>query len=119
MTKPLTYDAIYAEEILPAIAIDHSSLITRINKAFETTYGWTKKDLLGKSITEIIPPYLRDAHQIGFSRFLTTEQPTLLGVTLPLEMLYKDGTIQPAEHYIVGEKKEARWRFAATIVAKS
>lgn len=119
MNKPPTYTDILKEKTVPAVAIDQNSLFTMVNKIFEKTYGWSAKELLGRSVTEIIPPYLRDAHQIGFSRFLTTEQATLLGQRLPLGILYKDGTVRDAEHFIVGEKKYGRWRFAATITPRS
>lgn len=119
MPIPTTYDEILLEKNIPAIAIDQNSMITKVNKEFENVYGWTEQELLGNSVTEIIPPYLRDAHQIGFSRFIKTEQATLLGVKLPLKILYKDGTVQDAEHYIVGEKKDSQWSFAATIQAKT
>lgn len=119
MTKPQTYDDILTEEGLPAVAIDHNSMFTHVNKAFQDAYGWTPEELLGKSVTEIIPSYLRDAHQIGFSRFMSTEQATLLGVTLPLAMLYRDGQVRDAEHFIVGQKKDDRWCFAATIIPQS
>ncbi len=119
MTKSTTYKDILREKELPAVAIDHNSMFTMVNRAFERVYGWSEKELLGKSVTEIIPSYLRDAHQIGFSRFMTTEQATLLGVKLPLEILYKDGTVRDAEHYIVGEKIANQWCFAATIIPKS
>lgn len=119
MIKSTTYKDILREKELPAIAIDHNSMITMVNEAFEKVYGWSEEELLGKSVTEIIPPYLRDAHQIGFARFMTTEQATLLGVKIPLKILYRDGTIRDAEHYIVGEKKDNQWCFAATIRPKS
>lgn len=115
MTRQISYQDISQEKKLPTVIIDHNSIFTMVNKAFQTAYGWSEKELLGKSVTEIIPTYLRDAHQIGFSRFMSTEQATLLGVKLPLEILYKDGTIKNAEHFIVGEKKDDEWFFAATI----
>lgn len=119
MHKPTSYADILKEQAVPAVAIDQNSLFTMANKAFEEAYGWSERELLGKSVTEIIPPFLRDAHQIGFSRFMTTEHATLLGQQLPLGILYKDGTVRDAEHLIVGEKKDGRWRFAATIIPKS
>lgn len=109
------FQTVAQEQSLPAVMIDHNSLFVRVNKAFESVYGWTEKDLLGKSVTEIIPAYLRDAHMIGFSRFLVTEEVTLMGKYLPLEILYKDGTIRDAMHYIIGNKKSGEWQFAATI----
>jgi PAS domain S-box-containing protein len=119
LSDPQTYTEVIAIQELPVVAIDHNSLFTMVNKAFEHEYGWRESELLGKSVTEIIPPYLRDAHQIGFSRFLTTEEVTLLGKRLPLGILYKNGTVQDAEHYILGEKYKKQWRFAAIITPRS
>lgn len=119
MPKVKTYTDLIKEEQLPIVAIDQNSFFIRINKQFEHEYGWSEAELLGKSITEIIPSYLRDAHQIGFSRFITTEQPTLLGKHLPLKILYKDGRVEDADHYIVGEKNNGTWQFAASIVPKT
>lgn len=105
-----------ATEAVPAVAIDYNGLFIMVNKAFETEYGWTKGDLVGQSITTIIPPYLRDAHLIGISRFLVTEKATLLGQPLPLKVLYKDNQVRDAEHFIVGQKQAKGWHFAATVV---
>ena len=116
MPKLMTFEKLMKEELLPVVAIDQNSFFIRINQAFEREYGWSAEELLGKSITEIIPTYLRDAHQIGFSRFIVTEQPTLLGKRLQLKVLYKDGTERDAEHYIVGQKTNGNWQFAASIV---
>ncbi len=58
---------------------------------------------------------MRDAHNFGFSRFLTTEAPRILGKRLSLPTLCKNGEIKNAEHFIIGEKKDDRWQFAATI----
>lgn len=118
MSDPKSYKEIIAEQNKPAVAIDQNSLFTMVNKEFERAYGWSETELLGKSVTEIIPPHLRDAHQIGFARFLVTEEVTLMGKHLPLGILYKDGTFRDAEHFILGEKHNNRWRFAATITQK-
>lgn len=115
MSDPKSYQEVIDVQDEPVVAIDQNSMFTLINEAFEREYGWSEAELLGKSVVEIIPPYLRDAHQIGFSRFITTEEVTLLGKRLPLGILYKNGTVQDAEHFILGEKCKGKWRFAAII----
>lgn len=115
MPAPKTYNDIIKEEKLPAVAIDHRSVFTMINRAFTETYGWEESELLGQSVTMIMPEHMRDAHTVGFSRFLSTEQPSLLGKPLPLEVYCRDKRTVSAEHYIVGEKHQGTWRFAATI----
>lgn len=118
MAASKTFADIRAEEALPAVAIDQNSMFTWVNQAFEREYGWTEDELLGKSVTEIIPPYLRDAHLVGFSRFMSTGKATLLGRALSLSVLYKDSSVRDAEHFIVGERQRNQWHFASTIVPR-
>ena len=100
---------------LPIVAIDQSSIFTFINQAFTKEYGWTSDDLLGKSVVEIMPNHMRSAHNVGFARFLTTEQSELLNKHLPLNVKYKDGTEKLSDHFIVGSKIDGKWQFAAMI----
>jgi PAS domain S-box-containing protein len=110
-----SYSDIITETSRPVITIDELGKVTFISEAFTKEYGWTPHDLVGKLVTTIMPPHMRDAHNIGFSRFLITEHPTLLGKELPLPVYCKDGAAKSAIHYIVGEKYGETWRFAATI----
>lgn len=116
---PTTVDEILHVKTQPAIAADEQGLITYINEAFTQTYGWTKTDLLGKSLTEIMPPKFREAHHFGFSRFLATGVERVSGQPLPLAMLFKDGTVKDAEHFILADKPDNHWRFAATITLRT
>src|SRR3989338_4634791 len=115
MAYPTNVQEILNEKEKPAVAADNEGILIHVNDAFTLAYGWTKEDLVGKSITNIMPPHFRDAHHIGFSRFLVTEKATLAGKPLPLAVLFKDGTIKDAEHFILAEKVEGKWRFAATV----
>lgn len=56
----------------PVILADEQGLVTAVNDAFASAYGWTAESLVGRSIANIIPEDLRDAHNLGFSRFLST-----------------------------------------------
>jgi PAS domain S-box-containing protein len=102
----------------PMVAIDEQGIITQVNSLFLSAYGWGEKDLVGRVITVIMPPYMRDAHNFGFSRFLMSEQARILNKPLSLPVYCKDGTIVEAEHYIAGEKTSNGWQFAATITRK-
>ncbi len=100
---------------VPVVKIDQESIFTYVNESFEKEYGWTQKELLGKPVTEIMPEHMRSGHNVGFARFLTTETTNLLGKTLPLKIRYKDGREMLSNHYILGEKLDGRWQFAAII----
>lgn len=99
----------------PVVAIDEDGVVTFINAAFTQAYGWSETEIIGQVVTKIMPPYMRDAHNFGFSRFLITEAPRILNKPLPLPVYCKDSSIVEAEHFITGDKQDGTWRFVATI----
>ncbi|MBI5629315.1 MAG: PAS domain S-box protein [Elusimicrobia bacterium] len=100
---------------VPVIVADHNGNITDINPSFTEIFGWSRTEILGRPLTVIIPKDLRDAHHLGFSRFLSTGKPTLLNQALKLKAIKKDGREFDAEHYIAAEHDGKHWTFAATI----
>jgi len=111
----LTIDALKAETVSPVIIVDHEGTIVHINQMFETAWGWQKEQLVGKGLTTIIPGNLRDAHNLGYSRFTLTGNPTILNQAIELSILTADGKETAAEHYIIAEKIDGNWMFGATI----
>ncbi|MBI9113062.1 PAS domain S-box protein [Maridesulfovibrio ferrireducens] len=99
----------------PVIAANTNGIITNINDSFTREFGWTEKELKGKPLTAIIPKPLRDAHQLGFSAFLSTGKASILGQHLDLEIAKADGTIELARHFIISEIVNEKHSFAATI----
>jgi PAS domain S-box-containing protein len=104
-----------SKQDIPVISMSKQGLVTFINQQFTDTYGWLESDLIGKPLSTIIPVSMRDAHNLGFSRFLLTETATLIGKPLPLKIKLKSGTELDAEHCIIAEKINGEWEFAATI----
>jgi PAS domain S-box-containing protein len=118
MGRPKTIKEILSIQDIPVVSINDHGVLTFVNKAFTETYGWEQADLLDKPVTTIMPPQFRDAHVVGFSRFLATEEAKITGMPLPLSILFKDGHVEEAEHYILGEKIKGKWLFAATIILR-
>lgn len=58
---------------VPVITADQRGYITSVNAQFETTYGWSEADLLGKPLPTIIPPRFHDAQE---------QVPTLLAASV-------------------------------------
>lgn len=112
---PTTYEDLVALENVPVVVINQESIFTFINQAFTQEYGWTEEDLLGKPVMEIMPAHMRNAHMVGFSRYLTTGKSEILGKPLPLSVVYRDGKEFLSTHYILGRKSKGRWEFAAII----
>ena len=111
----LTIDALKAETAVPVIVVDHEGTVVHINQIFEKTWGWQKEKLVGQTLTTIVPGNLKDAHHMGFSRFLLTGKPTILNQGIELAIVLADGTEAVAEHFIVAEKINGNWVFGATI----
>src|SRR3989338_3549685 len=111
----MTIDELRNEKKIPAIIAEGEGFITYVNERFKEAFGWSLKDLAGKTLTTIIPQNLHDAHNLGFSRFLTTGAPTLLNKPLKLKVVTKDGQEIDAEHIIIAEQRQDKWVFGATI----
>jgi PAS domain S-box-containing protein len=101
---------------LALVVADHRGYITEVNERFTAIFGWSREEIVGKRLEMIIPAKLRDNHRLGFSRFLRTGRPTILGgAPLELRALAKDGHEFIARHTITGEQVDGNWMFAATI----
>ncbi len=106
---------VQARTDVPVISVDHRGYVTAINDKLREAYGWEAADLVGRPLSTIIPKVFHDTHHLGFSRFLTTGQSTILEQPLQLKIVARDGREQEAEHYIVAEEVDGAWAFAAMI----
>ncbi|MFQ5814382.1 MAG: PAS domain S-box protein [Anaerolineae bacterium] len=110
-----TIDEMMHETDVPVVVADHRGLITHVNERFGAAFGWAGDEIIGRMLTAIVPSSFHDAHQLGFSRFLTTGQPTLLNQPLELKVVTKEGREIDAEHIIIAEQHRGQWVFGATI----
>ncbi|NDV27684.1 PAS domain-containing protein [Desulfovibrio sp. JC010] len=115
----MTFEELIAITEQPVVIAGSDGIIVKINTPFSREFGWQEADLAGRPLTAIIPSALRDAHQLGFSAFLSTGKASLLGQTLDLEIEHKDGSATLAEHFILSGLIEGKQRFAARIVPRS
>lgn len=80
------------------ISVNETGIIVDWNPQAETLFGWTKKEIIGQPLTEmIIPPEFREGHNHGFQRYLQTRQATMLNKRLEVSALNRKGEIFPAE----------------------
>jgi PAS domain S-box-containing protein len=111
----MTMDQLKSEVGLPVVIVDRDGSISYVNKRFEMIFGWKPEEIVGQPLTIIIPKNLHAAHHLGFSRFLLTEEPTLLNQPIKLKAVAKDGKEFDSEHLIMAEQQEGEWVFGATI----
>jgi PAS domain S-box-containing protein len=79
------------------IILNDQGTILNWNKGAELTFGWLASEIVGKSLALVMPEKFRGLHLSGMKRFSESNQSNLLGKTVELEGLRKDGTIFPLE----------------------
>lgn len=81
------------------IVADMHGLILDYNGSAEKIFGYTKDEVMGLNLSEIIiPPHLRTAHKEGLKRYRETEEPRLVGQgTVSISAIRKDGSEFPVE----------------------
>ncbi|OGT46346.1 MAG: diguanylate cyclase [Gammaproteobacteria bacterium RIFCSPHIGHO2_12_FULL_41_15] len=97
------------------VIANHHGIINFVNDAFEHLFIWSFKEIINQSLLAIIPSHLHDAHNLGFSRFISTEEPILLNNPLNLPALTKDGKEFKAVHLIRAIKENDQWIIGANI----
>ncbi len=79
------------------ISVDPQMKITLWNKGAEKIFGYTEAEMLGQTIIKIIPERYRKSKKKGFAEFEKNGLGPVIGKTLELEGLRKDGTEVPVE----------------------
>jgi PAS domain S-box-containing protein len=80
------------------VSIDHEGRITEFNPAAERTFGYSRSDVLGCVMAElIIPPSLRERHYRSFARYLETGEGSILGQRVEITGIRRDGGEFPVE----------------------
>lgn len=110
-----TIDELKVKSPFPVIVTDHQGIVLEVNSHFEAFFGWSAAEIVGQSLTLILPVYFRDSHHLGFSRFTATGISTILNHPLKLKALTKERGEVLSEHFIIAEQKNGNWIFAATL----
>jgi PAS domain S-box-containing protein len=79
------------------ISMDDNGTIQFTNPATERIFGHKSQDLIGKPLTILIPECLREAHENGFKRYLTTGERHMNWQGTELTGLRKNGQKFPVE----------------------
>jgi PAS domain S-box-containing protein len=80
------------------IVADASGRIVEFNPAAERTFGYSRKEALGRTMAElIVPPSLRERHTAAFARFVKTREGSMLGRRVELTGMRADGSEFPLE----------------------
>ena len=81
------------DQLSDAVVVgDDRNRITHVNPAAASLLGWSAADLIGRRLIVIVPARLRDAHISGYTRYLVTGTPHLIGRPVQVPALRRDGT---------------------------
>jgi PAS domain S-box-containing protein len=90
------------------ITIDQSGTIVLVNDEIEKIFGWNRNDLLKQNIKVLMPEKHREHHSEGMKRYLLTRESKILGSTISIEGMKKDGAMFPMQirikETIIGEQ---------------
>ncbi len=98
------------------IAIDSDGIITDWNHQAELTFGWTREEIIGKSLAEtIIPPEYREAHNRGMAHYKVSGEGPVLNRRIEIQSLRRDGSTFPIELGIFPVHLGSKYSFCAFI----
>ena len=79
------------------IVSDYDGKIRFWNKSAQTIFGYSPEEIIGKSLSILIPEQTRPAHEAGMEKLHKTGEGKVFGKTHELEGLRKNGEVFPLE----------------------
>src|SRR3989338_855963 len=104
------FRAISAAALDALIMVDDSSALGYWNPAAERILGYRADEVLGKPLHQLLTPQrYQDSAAQGFNVFRNTGQGALIGKTVEIEALHKDGREIPIDLSISALKLNGHW----------
>ena len=97
------------------ININHEGEITFWNEAASQIFGYASDELIGKQISIILPEEMRARHEKGIKRFLQTGQSRIIGSTVEMTAIRKNGEEFPIGLSLSSWKTGDELRFTSII----
>jgi len=88
---------IQSSNVTAILAIDDDGNLVTWNPGAVKLFGYSEDEILGQPLTCVIPKKYRDAHVTGLRRALETGKYNVIGKTVELSGLHKDGHEFPLE----------------------
>jgi len=79
------------------VTIDETSQILFANRSITTIFGYAHSELIGESLTILMPEFMRELHTAGFQRYLKTGQKQISWRGVELSGRRKNGEEFPIE----------------------
>lgn len=79
------------------VSIDENGIVAMWNPAAEALFGYTEAEMIGEPLTAIIPQRFRQGHEAGLERAGAGGEHHVIGKTVELAGLHRDGREFPIE----------------------
>ena len=100
--SPIAISSILDAAVDTVITINESSIIEAVYGAVESMLGYSSEELIGQSVTMLMPESFRVSHETNVKRYLETGEAKVVGIGREAMALRKDGSTFPV-HLAVGE----------------
>jgi diguanylate cyclase (GGDEF)-like protein/PAS domain S-box-containing protein len=108
--------AVFETALDAILTMDHPGRIVEFNPAAEKTFGYTRQEVVGLAMAElIIPASLRERHRRGLAHYLATGEGPVMDSRIEIVALRKDGSEFPIELAITRVPKAGDPLFIGTI----
>jgi len=97
------------------LSADRHGNITYFNPGAERIFGFASDEVIGRSLTALMPERFRDAHRTGLARYVATGEARVIGKTVELAGRRKDETEFPLELSLASWTQGAEVAFTAII----
>ncbi|MBO8193471.1 SpoIIE family protein phosphatase [Streptomyces oryzae] len=105
---------------VPTLAADEDDRIIAANEPAADMLGWQVEELLGQRLTVLIPEHLKNRHVAAFTSLLLTGEPRILGRSVPLPALHREGRLVPVRLLIqTQETRDGRTVFVAQLIPRA
>lgn len=101
------YQAITRSSSDAIISITTEGIVVEWNKSAEKIFGYTEEEIKGKELTLIMPHRYKEQHDLNMHRIVNGGERRIMGKTIELQGLHKNG------HEIPLELSLAEWKTAS------
>jgi two-component system sensor kinase FixL len=100
--REVKFDAVFNTSPDAVIVADQKGLIEAFNPAAQDLFGYSAEELIGKSLSVLMPPYLADRHDGYMHNYHKTGEKRIIGIGRVVTGQRRDGSTFPIE-LAVGE----------------
>ena len=97
------------------IAADSDGRVISWNQAAQSIFGYSQEEALGMNLTALMPKRYRERHEKGMNKFLSHKTGRMVGRTMELEALAKDGVEFPIEISLGSWESDGKTYFAGIL----